>query len=339
MIHSKQYLQNAGITLVALVVTIIAILILAGVTISLALGDNGIIGKAQYSSNMYANVTKNETTMMGEIEDSVVDLTDTSEIEIKDTEGKRIKISKISDYYGHDVTYNGQTYQLFLVDTTGKYSGGQPGVWLQYKGYVSGVNLDTYYEATVISDINSVLWQVNPDLKRYATEIWSNLCTNMKRVTYLTNPENWNGTYVEEGDVKKGVYAIGGVSAEMFCDSYNQARGINDTDTDYFEAKVFNKNSTYGYLFKPCHVDAGTKVREYGSYTDDVNYAIRSTQNRGMYILDNKYPWLASPSAYHSAHVCIADGFNSRLGYNRAVSHGVRPAVYFPSNISIQLAS
>ena len=83
VIHSKQYLQNAGITLVALVVTIIAILILAGVTISLALGDNGIIGKAQYSSNMYANVTKNETTMMGEIEDSVVDLTDTSEIEKK----------------------------------------------------------------------------------------------------------------------------------------------------------------------------------------------------------------------------------------------------------------
>ena len=39
--------DNKGITLVALVVTIIVLLILAGVTISLVLGQNGIIGKAQ----------------------------------------------------------------------------------------------------------------------------------------------------------------------------------------------------------------------------------------------------------------------------------------------------
>ena len=41
--------DNKGITLVALVVTIIVLLILAGVTISLVLGQNGIIGKAQTS--------------------------------------------------------------------------------------------------------------------------------------------------------------------------------------------------------------------------------------------------------------------------------------------------
>ena len=36
-----------GITLVALVVTIVVLLILAGVSINLVLGDNGIIKKAQ----------------------------------------------------------------------------------------------------------------------------------------------------------------------------------------------------------------------------------------------------------------------------------------------------
>ena len=36
-----------GITLVALVVTIVVLLILAGVTLSLTLGSNGIISKAQ----------------------------------------------------------------------------------------------------------------------------------------------------------------------------------------------------------------------------------------------------------------------------------------------------
>ena len=63
----KAKLQEAGITLVALVVTIIVLLILAGVTISLALGDNGIIGKAQEASNMYANATKDEKNALNEL--------------------------------------------------------------------------------------------------------------------------------------------------------------------------------------------------------------------------------------------------------------------------------
>ena len=39
--------NKKGITLVALVVTIVVLLILAGVSINLVLGDNGIIAKAK----------------------------------------------------------------------------------------------------------------------------------------------------------------------------------------------------------------------------------------------------------------------------------------------------
>lgn len=42
--------SNKGITLVALVVTIIVLIILAAVSISLILGDNGIITRAQQAS-------------------------------------------------------------------------------------------------------------------------------------------------------------------------------------------------------------------------------------------------------------------------------------------------
>ena len=63
----KTSLREKGITLIALVVTIIVLLILAGVTISLALGNNGIIGKAQHGSNTWANATKDEEAMMGQI--------------------------------------------------------------------------------------------------------------------------------------------------------------------------------------------------------------------------------------------------------------------------------
>ena len=47
------------------------LLILAGVTISLALGDNGIIGKAQEASNMYANASKDERTALNQLSDEV----------------------------------------------------------------------------------------------------------------------------------------------------------------------------------------------------------------------------------------------------------------------------
>ena len=43
-----------GITLVALVVTIIVLIILAGVSIALVLGDNGIVTKAREWKQNYA---------------------------------------------------------------------------------------------------------------------------------------------------------------------------------------------------------------------------------------------------------------------------------------------
>ena len=54
-----------GITLIALVVTIVVLLILAGITISLVFSDNGIIKKAQEAANKtkenkeFANLKRN----------------------------------------------------------------------------------------------------------------------------------------------------------------------------------------------------------------------------------------------------------------------------------------
>ncbi|MBR3325010.1 MAG: hypothetical protein IKG14_03075 [Clostridia bacterium] len=72
----KDNLKEAGITLVALVVTIIILLILAGVAISLALGNNGIIGRAQYASNTWANATKDEKIAMAGAENDIDILTE-----------------------------------------------------------------------------------------------------------------------------------------------------------------------------------------------------------------------------------------------------------------------
>ena len=52
--------NNKGITLVALVVTIVVLLILAGVSINLVLGDNGIIAKAKDAETKSAEASEND---------------------------------------------------------------------------------------------------------------------------------------------------------------------------------------------------------------------------------------------------------------------------------------
>ena len=47
--------ENLGITLIALVITIVALIILATVVINLSLGQNGLFNKAKYASQSYKN--------------------------------------------------------------------------------------------------------------------------------------------------------------------------------------------------------------------------------------------------------------------------------------------
>ena len=59
--------EMKGITLVALVVTIVVLLILAGVSINLVLGDNGIIAKAKEAKRKSAEATQNDLIGMNEL--------------------------------------------------------------------------------------------------------------------------------------------------------------------------------------------------------------------------------------------------------------------------------
>ena len=52
--------KEKGITLIALVVTIIVLLILAGVAISLTIGNNGIFERAEKAANTWRNASTNE---------------------------------------------------------------------------------------------------------------------------------------------------------------------------------------------------------------------------------------------------------------------------------------
>ena len=59
--------NNKGITLVVLVVTIVVLLILAGVSINLVLGNNGIIAKAQEAKTKQAEASENDLKGMNSL--------------------------------------------------------------------------------------------------------------------------------------------------------------------------------------------------------------------------------------------------------------------------------
>ena len=61
--------QEKGITLIALVVTIVVLLILAGVSISLVINNNGVISKAKEARDKYAEAQTNDEKQLNEVSD------------------------------------------------------------------------------------------------------------------------------------------------------------------------------------------------------------------------------------------------------------------------------
>ena len=61
--------KERGITLIALVVTIVVLLILAGVSISLVINNNGVISKAKDARDKYAEAQTNDEKQLNEVSD------------------------------------------------------------------------------------------------------------------------------------------------------------------------------------------------------------------------------------------------------------------------------
>ena len=66
-IKRKVYSNQTGITLVALVVTIVVLLILAGVSISTLFGDSGIIEKAEEAQNVMDKAKEDDKNNINEL--------------------------------------------------------------------------------------------------------------------------------------------------------------------------------------------------------------------------------------------------------------------------------
>ena len=95
--------RNNGITLISLVVTIVVLIILAGVTINLTIGENGLFRKAQFAKDEYGNAVISEEEELNELyaylakDGSLPENTEDTE------EGTQVKLP--SDWYSTTAAY------------------------------------------------------------------------------------------------------------------------------------------------------------------------------------------------------------------------------------------
>ena len=68
---TRKKMYNNGITLIALIITIIVLLILAGVTINLTLGENGIFKTAEMAGKNYTQAQEKELAGLASLENTI----------------------------------------------------------------------------------------------------------------------------------------------------------------------------------------------------------------------------------------------------------------------------
>ena len=103
--------NERGITLVALVITVIVLIILAGVTLSTLVGDNGIITKAQEAKQNMANAAAEEDKLIQNL---------LNEIKGIEAGGGEIEVPEGTIEFGEVTWSNGQAEVEILANTAGE---------------------------------------------------------------------------------------------------------------------------------------------------------------------------------------------------------------------------
>ena len=159
------YSNNRGITLVALVITIIVLLILAGVAIMLVIGDNGVLNQATKASEKTKNSHAREVAQMqieyiekGENVGKVDLVTTKSKIENLMKEYKEIKdVSDIvpatddKDAYIIVSLENGENFNIYGIEES------------------NGVNTNYEYLTFAVGDIDT--FTLNPNIETILSNV------------------------------------------------------------------------------------------------------------------------------------------------------------------------
>ena len=295
--------RQSGITLVALVVTIVVLLILAGVSISLVLGQNGLIANAKEAREKTKNATDEESQLInGTIPDYIAE-------QVNETNASGIT----KDDYGKVVTNykDGHTWEIFYADNTNVYLITRDNVGSQtlhdkitgYNGtgdFDGSANFKTKYTAIQAGWLNKTY---TPAASGAGTVNYTSTNKNMKATEYLLDSSVWNTTYKTE----KADWAIGAPTLEMLAASYGKYEGTTIT----IAAPSGN------------------------GYAQTITGGLTTSKANGLYNHGYHY-WLACPSSNISDNVRHVNSSYAYVGYSGYSNLlGVRPVVCLNSGVTL----
>ena len=149
----KNIKSNKAITLIALVITIVVLIILAGVLINISLGNNGLFNKAKTAKEMYVNSQNYEETEIAKMTNNIDSYVDGNRetkymVPFVDTSNLIQEIANDSGWQETKVTWTA-TQDCYILGRIGEYDGGnttikindvqigQVGYWDLSGGYFS----------------------------------------------------------------------------------------------------------------------------------------------------------------------------------------------------------
>ena len=204
--------NRKGITLIALVVTIVVLLILAGVSISLILDNNGIIQKSKQARKEYGQAKENEQTDLNNASswiDSVVN-------EPKVVEPENIGDWKYTEEEDGTITIN------------------------RYKGSETTVIIPNYINGKKVKKIKSNSYGDGYDI--YETSIWDDsICSNNK-MTYWYPQTTIKKIIISEGIETIGKFAFMCSSA---LEEVTIPNSVKNIESSAFDGPSSNITSIY----------------------------------------------------------------------------------------------
>ena len=360
----KTKFKNAkGITLIALVITIIVLLILAGVTIATLTGDNGILnqaGKAKDKTTEAESIERVQVEVAGSYGlDGTIDkdqlnknLGNIAGLKIGESNFggenivKELPVTVTLNGYDIKINSNGGVEKIPEIIAKiranpqayyGKKVTNYNAIGITYKifyvdkdnDFKDGYNT-IYLKADFSGSVScSTSYDANQTLIKKMNPLWGE-----KRGT---SESSWNSNekasawlcdpskWTAYCDSDKANYAIGGPSVEMYVKSYNQTHGDDALGCQY------QTNDAPGYGYK---VNNTIQNDGWSTNFDTLDYSMKY---KSMYCGQNGNKtgnwWLASPCAYDSDRVCRVDCNFAALGYyGYGTDVGVSPLVSLKSS-------
>ena len=322
--------RTNGITLIALIITIIVLLILAGVALATLTGEGSIIENAENAVGKYNNSVIAEQQLLNEIEKYFIEHTN------GDKEDKGVIVDKTEiannpeDHFGGYVDYtpaNGDPevkWRIFYADESNVYLIADDYINPEYSpANWSGGTVYKYDTPLSICNYEEDAKQItDPRIIKLASFLNYELdytSRNIKGSIAMLDTTKWemyvNNDYAE--------YAIGGPTLDLYCMSYNKMYTGKQINYRVYEDK---DKSILNYELKWSE-DESYNYEISGLETSESLYTKRDDKSAAM--------WIASPYdiAVGDTFRVIDDRIHPVDGSSAGT--GLRPVVCLKSDVQI----